>query len=393
MRIVSEVIGRTGFVVLGLLGMSASAGAHHGAGTFELSKSVTFSGTLTRIELINPHSWIYFEVREPDGKVSKHRCEMRSAHTLRRSGWTRDLFPIGQGVTIEAAPDRADPASCYLNTIRFANGTRMDRYGQYVKATGGAVTEVRGKLPTAGSTRAVRRATGEPNLAGDWAPEQVVMVDPRGAGGGLVPLSTLGHYTTGQRAGGARRGGGAAPGPRLYGGTELTPMGEQAAAAFTRDDNPRFRCLTTSVLFDWTFDGPVNRITQHKDTIVIQYGQMGLKRTVYMNQKDHPANVKASRAGHSIGRWEGDVLVVDTARFLPGVLNAPVRHGDKLRVVERFTLDPQTMRLARSYTATDPDYLKGQYAGSDVVEVADQPFTEDRCKEQGFIDYSRQTRR
>jgi hypothetical protein len=380
-------------MALTLLSATGSVRAHHGAGTFELGKSVTFTGTLTRIEFINPHSWLYFEVKEPDGRISKHRCEMRSAHTLRRSGWTKDLFPVGQAITVEAAPDRADPASCYLNTIRFANGTRMDRYGQYVRATGGGITEVRGKLPTAPVTRAARRPSGEPNISGDWAPEQVVMVDPRGAGGGLVRLSTIGQYKPGERGAGARRGGAPLPGPRLYGGTELTPAGERAAAAFTRDDNPRFKCLTTSILFDWTFDGPVNRITQNKDTIVIQYGQMGLKRTIYMNQKDHPASVKPSRAGHSIGRWEGDVLVVDTARFLPGVLNAPVRHGDKLRVVERFTLDPQTMQLTRTYTATDPEYLKGQYTGSDVVEVADQPYTADTCKEQGFIDYSKQTRK
>jgi hypothetical protein len=42
---------------------------------------------------------------------------MRSAHVLWRSGWTKELFPVGALVTIEAAPDRADPASCYLNTI------------------------------------------------------------------------------------------------------------------------------------------------------------------------------------------------------------------------------------------------------------------------------------
>jgi hypothetical protein len=179
----------------------------------------------------------------------------------------------------------------------------------------------------------------------------------------------------------------------LYGGTELTALGEKAAAAFKREDNPRFSCLTTSITFDWTFDGPVNRITQNRDTIILQYGQMGLKRTIYMNQKTHPANARPSRAGHSIGRWEGDVLVVDTAKFLPGVLNAPVRHGDKLHVVERFSLDPQTTRLTRSYVAEDPDYLKGQYSGSDVVEIADQSYTSDNCKEQGFIDYSKQVKR
>jgi hypothetical protein len=336
------------------------AWAHHGAGTFDLGKSVTFTGTLTRIELINPHSWLYFEVKEPDGSVSKHRCEMRSAHVLRRSGWTKELFPIGQPITVEAAPDRLDPASCYLNTIRFANGSHMDRYGQYVRAPEGGVREIRGKLPTIAKARDARRPSGEPNISGDWAPEQVVMVDPRGTGGGLVRLSAIATAKPGERGAGARRGGGAPAGPRLYGGTELTPLGEKSAAEFKREDNPRFGCQTTSIVFDWTFDGPVNRITQNKDTIVLQYGQMGLKRTIYMNQKDHPANIRPSRAGHSIGRWEGDVLVVDT--------------------------------VTRDYTATDPDYLKGEYKGQDVVEIADQPYASDNCKEQGFIDYSKQTR-
>jgi hypothetical protein len=80
---------------------------------------------------------------------------------------------------------------------------------------------------------------------------------------------------------------------------------------------------------------------------------------------------KPNRAGHSIGRWEGDVLVVDTVDFLPGVLNAPVRHSDKLHVVERFTLDPKTMKLNRSYVAEDPVDLKGQYTGHDVIQPVD----------------------
>ena len=371
---------------------AGAASAHHGPGTFELGKSVTYTGKLTRIDFVNPHSWLYFEVADANGRVSKHRCEMRSAHTLRRSGWSKELFPINSKVTIEAAPDRADPNSCYLNTIRFENGSHMDRYGQYVKAAGGGVSEVRGALPFASKTREPRRPTGEPNISGDWAPEQVVMADPRGTGGGLVPLSQLETIKPGERrgGGGARRGGGPPAGPRLYGGTELTSLGEQAAAKFTRDDNPRFRCETTSIVFDWTFDGPVNRITQSKDTIVIQYGQMDLRRTVYMNMKSHQANVKPSRAGHSIGRWEGDVLVVDTIAFEPGVLNAPVRHGAKLHVVERFTLDPKTIKLTRAYTAEDPEYLKGQYTGSDVVAIADQPFTKDNCRDQTLVDYSKQ---
>jgi hypothetical protein len=389
-------------LIAALLVSSASlAFAHHGFGSFDMSKSVTLTGKLTRVEFINPHSWLYFEVTDASGKVSKHRCEMRSAHTLRRSGWTGELFPVGQQVTLEASPDREDPASCYLNTIKFADGTTMDRYGQYVKAGKGKIQEVRGQVnaPVV-AKREARRRTGEPNIAGDWAPEQVVMADPRGRGGSLVPLSQIGERPSGDQpaaarggGGGRGRGAGAPAGPRLYGGTELTEEGTAAAAKFTQADNPRFKCETTSVLFDWTFDGPVNRITQNRDTIVLQYGQMGLRRTIYLTAKTHPPNVRPTRAGHSIGRWEGDTLVVDTVGFLPGVLNAPVRHSDKLHVVERFTLDPKTFRLTREYTAEDPVYLKGQYTGRDVVQIADAPYADDKCSEQGFINYSQQTSR
>jgi hypothetical protein len=75
---------------------------------------------------------------------------------------------------------------------------------------------------------------------------------------------------------------------------------------------------------------------------------------------------------------------------LPGVLNAPVRHSDRLRVVERFSLDPRTFMLTRAYEATDPVYLQGTYTGTDVVQIADAPYTEDICRELGLIDYSKE---
>ena len=60
----------------------------------------------------------------------------------------------------------------------------------------------------------------------------------------------------------------------------------------------------------------------------------------------------SSRAApvHSIGRWDGDTLVVDTVGFLPGSLAG----SDKLHVVERFTLNPATLELARDIVAEDP---------------------------------------
>src|SRR3989442_11452851 len=145
------------------------ASAHHGGGSFDLSKSVTYNGVLTKVELVNPHSWLYFDVTGSDGKLSHHRCEMRSVHVLRRSGWTPDLFQVGQQIILEASPNRTDPNSCYLQTILFANGTRMDRYGQYVKAPAGGLQEIRGPIAAPKAARALRRTTGEPNISGEWA--------------------------------------------------------------------------------------------------------------------------------------------------------------------------------------------------------------------------------
>ena len=80
-------------------GIAAPAFAHHGPGTFELGKTVSFTAAkLTNLELLNPHGWLYLKTAEPDGKVMKHRCEMRSAHVLRRSGWSPELFKSRRGV-------------------------------------------------------------------------------------------------------------------------------------------------------------------------------------------------------------------------------------------------------------------------------------------------------
>jgi hypothetical protein len=218
------------------------------------------------------------------------------------------------------------------------------------------------------------------------------MTDPRGRRGALVPLSKVSDFKPGE---GRINLPGTGKGAR-FGGAELTEAGDKAVAGFGMfaiKDNPRLRCETTSVLFDWTFDGPINRITQNKDTIVLQYGQLGFTRTVHMKDAKHPEAPKPSRGGHSIGRWEGDVLVVDTVGFLPGILMPPVPNSARLHIVERFSLDPKTMMLTRSYVADDPVYLKGQYSGSDTVQIADLPYKPDPCKELGNINYSKESRK
>lgn len=368
--------------VLALVFIPLGAGAHHGGGTFDRSKNVDLSGTITGVDFVNPHAWVYFDVTGENDDVEPYRCEMRAATVLRRSGWTPEMFVPGESVRITGRGDRIDPNSCYLSTIYFQDGSHADRYGQIEKPE-----LVAGERP-------LRLANGELNISGDWAPEQLVMTDPRGQGGALVPLSTVDQYQPGEgRIGDPTQAG--QGGARQYRtrGAELTELGREAAESFgtyTVEDNPRMHCETTSIIFDWTFDGPINRITQKGDTIVLQYGQYGFTRTIHMNVP-HPAEIEPSRAGHSIGRWEDDVLVVDTAGFAPGVLSPPILNSEELHVVERYSLDTDALLLTRSYVAEDPVYFTGQYTGEDTIQVADLPYSPDECKELTFVDYSKES--
>jgi hypothetical protein len=378
-----------------LIGGAAATGAqaHHGFGTFDLTKDLTVTGTLTKVDFVNPHSWLYLTAVDANGQETNWRCEMRAATVLRRSGWSPEMFQNGHEVTITGSPDRVDSRSCYLSTIAWADGLVMNRYGQREKTE--AVVAAR---------RELRLPSGELNISGDWAPEQMVMTDPRGREGTLVPLSTADDFEPGavpQGAApmnGARNaapppGGGASGPPRRRTPVELTDAGRAAAEGFngrSPEHNPRMRCETTSIIFDWTFDGPVNRITQNADSITLQYGQLGFTRTIHMNLAEHPANIEPSRAGHSIGRWENDVLVVDTVGFLPGLLTGSVLHSDRLHVVERFTFDPERVAITRSYAADDALHFVGELTGSDTIYVADVPYSPDPCNELTFVDFDGQ---
>jgi hypothetical protein len=249
----------------------------------------------------------------------------------------------------------------------FADGRSFNRYAQIDEAA--EPTFENGERPR-------RLANGDWNISGDWAPVQMLLNDPRVGG---IPRE--------EQPASARGPGG---GPRAE-PVEPTEAGRAALEATdlrSPEGNPRFRCETTSIVFDWPWDGSVNRITQRGDTISLQYGQHGFTRTIQMNLAEHPADVAPSRAGHSIGRWDDDVLVVDTVGFLPGLLTAQVLHSGQLHVVERFSLDTESMALTREYWAEDPLYFVGRHTGSDTLYVADAPFEVHPCRELMNVDYS-----
>ena len=225
--------------------------------------------------------------------------------------------------------------------------------------------------------RPFRLPNGKPNLAGEWAQEQHVLASPPGGRVGLVPISQAAAIRAGKvpMPSGPR---GWFPPP-----VTLTAAGRTAQEALRKrstSEDPRLTCQITSILFDWVFDGAINRITQSATAIKMEYGA-GLTRTVHMNLTTHPAKIAPSRGGHSIGRWDGDTLVVDTVGFLPGSIAGTLPHSDKLHIVERFTLNQATLELTRGIVVEDPVYFMDKYVDSDSVLPADAPFRVEACRE------------
>jgi hypothetical protein len=368
---------------------ATAALAHHGIANFDLNKDIAISGTVSKLAFVNPHSWLYVNVVGADGKTTEWQCEMRAATVLRRSGWSEAMFTQGTAVSITGSPDRNAPNTCYLGTIAFADGTSMDRYGQRQK-TATAVA----------ANRPERLPNGDPNINGDWAGEQRVMTDRRGISGALVPISVADKLEPGEVPDGGRAFPGARGTPESLAEdairaawtrpspVPLTDAGRQAAEGFdpSSTDNPRLRCEPTNILFDWGFETFTNRITQDENSIRIQYGAPGIDRTIHLNETTHPATIEPSVAGHSIGRWENDVLIVDTVGFKPGVLSADayLMHSAGLHIVERFSLDRATSALRREYVAEDPAYFVGQYRGADTVFPADLPYETPSCNDLSF---------
>ena len=94
-------------VAAGVLAMSVPAGAHHGTGTYDSSKSVTLSGVVTEFAFVNPHVALYFDVKDANGRVVNWAIEMNSPGVLRRAGWTKETFKAGDQITITVRPAKA----------------------------------------------------------------------------------------------------------------------------------------------------------------------------------------------------------------------------------------------------------------------------------------------
>lgn len=121
-------ISRAILSVFALLLIAGPAFAHHSfTAEYYSDKNVTLTGTLTKVEWVNPHVFLYVDVKDSSGKVTSWAVETVSTVALHRYGAKRAMFVEGQTVTIDGYPAKdGTKALVGLRHIKFQNGTEFN---------------------------------------------------------------------------------------------------------------------------------------------------------------------------------------------------------------------------------------------------------------------------
>jgi Family of unknown function (DUF6152) len=113
-------------VCIGLLVCRASVFTHHAFDTeFDEKDRITLKGTLTKMEWINPHGWIYMNVKGPDGKLVNWAVETGAPAVLLKRGVRRNDFRVGMEIVVDGYRARKKAATAAGRIVRLMDGTEL----------------------------------------------------------------------------------------------------------------------------------------------------------------------------------------------------------------------------------------------------------------------------
>jgi len=121
---------RSHVIILLAVFIALSAGvrvsAHHAfAAEFDASKPIKLRGTVTKMEWINPHTWIHIDVKQPNGKVERWMIEGGPPNALYRRGFTKDSLPNGIEILVEGFQAKDGSLKGNGRDLTFPDGRKL----------------------------------------------------------------------------------------------------------------------------------------------------------------------------------------------------------------------------------------------------------------------------
>ncbi len=293
-----------------------AAWAHHSDVAFDMESVIALEGTVTEFSWRNPHVYMNIEVSDGTGTPIEWQFQTHPTMVLTRSGWSRDSIQIGDVVTLRGHPDQNPERShAILVSAETSDGTTLP------------VITTRDSETTVDAV-----AT---SLNGRWR---------------LTSESMAALLENWQ----------AMP---------LTAAAEAAMESFdlAKDETMQTcQAMPTPVPFPLALELYVGEIELTDDRVYLRSEVFDSERIVYLDNRMHPPNTELFYHGHSVGRWEGETLVIDTANFEPhrSPYQAGIPSGTRKHVVERYTLSDDGTSLMAELMLEDPEYFEAQLNGT-----------------------------
>ncbi|MED5534304.1 MAG: DUF6152 family protein [Pseudomonadota bacterium] len=304
-------------ITLAMALVFASPGfAHHSDAGIDMESVMTLQGTIIELNWRNPHIYFTMESVDVSGEITEWEVQMGSTVTAARRGWERDSFSAGDEVTVLAHPAR--------------DGRRYA-----IRSRDAGSLAVEGEIIFSEPLYAAEVTAATSSLEGTWMANMSERVN--------YPGGFDGYFRAQLR---------------------LTEKGAAAQAAYDgiSDENPHSRCIgrpTPAMIISTDLYALQIEINEEEEIVVIRSEFWDEERTVHMDGRAHPGDSERFAGGHSIGWWDEDALVVDTANFTdhrsPYQMGVP--SGAQKHVVERYRLNEEGTRVIVEFTLEDPEYI------------------------------------